>query len=227
MNPSPIIDFPRRWRRWLWVCLGILFAGVACIAFLRPENTNAITVNVTPVGEIQTNGEYWVIFRFDAPKSRAVMIWQILAVAGDRILSPAGTRVESFPDPNRSVHERIKAGGSRLLKVRRVGGGEWQARFDLMVPLGFGRQWRARIQDSWRQKNFKPWSRNYIERGQRFVESEFVNTTETLVATPSPSSAAASPAFLLFPFTTDESGEPAEGSHRGALIRLTPKEQLR
>jgi len=216
MNPSPTIDFPGWWRRWLWVCLGILFAGVACIAILRPENPSAITVKLTPVGEIQTNGEHWVLFRFDAPKSRAVMIQQFLTVGGDHMLFPLLTRGECFPDSKQPVHELIKKGGSRLLKVRRVGGGDWQLRVDYMVPLGFGRQWSERIRASWRKHSFKPWSRTYIERGQRFVESEFVKTTETVVApTPPPVPpwwAEIFPsAFLPLPIPTDEGGETGEG----------------
>ncbi len=217
----------RRGRRWLLALLGISFVGAAFIVFFPAGNPNAIAISATPVGEIRTNGEHWVIFKFDAPKSRAVIIQQVLAVGGDRMLSPAWTRADSFPDPDRPVHERIQAGVSKLVKVRRVGGGDWQARFDLMVPLKFGGQWHARIKACWRQNSFKPWSRNYLERGRRFVESEFVKTTETVLPTASPRPAAVPPsAFLPFPFAMSES-ETAEGSHPGALIRLTPKEQSR
>jgi hypothetical protein len=85
-------------------------------------------------------------------------------------------------------------------------------RIDLMVPLKFGGQWRERIKAGWRHKSFKPWSRNYIERGQRFVESEYVTTTEIVVAplrpaVPPCSEAFSTSAFLPLPIAREESGE--------------------
>jgi hypothetical protein len=197
---------------------------------LRRENSNAITVNLTPVGQIQTNGEHWVLFQFDAPRSRAVSIHQILTVGGDRILMPSLTRAESFPDPKLPAHERIKGGDSRLLKVRRVGGGDWQLRIDFVVPLALGRQCLERSKASWQEKSLTPWNRTYIERGQRFVESEFVKTTETVVATPRPALAPWSPAislsaFLPLPITADE--KTGEGLNRGALISPNQQEPTR
>lgn len=220
INPSPTIDFPGWCRRWLWVCFGVLFAGVACIAFLGPENPSAITVNLKPVGEIQTNGEHWVLFRLDAPKSRAVCIHQMLTVGGDFLLIPQLTRAECFPDPKLPVNARIKGGDSRLLKVRRVGGGNWRLRIDFVVPLTVGRQCLERSKASWRAKSLAPWNRTYIERGQRFIESDFVKTTETLVAQPQPAvspwlSAISPSAFLPLPIPTDESGETEKGLNRG------------
>lgn len=192
-------------RRWLWAPLGILIIGIAYLARFSDEDPDAIAVSATRIGECQTNGEHWIVFRFDAPKSRAVMIQQVLAVGGDRMLSLGKTRAESFPDPSRPIDERIEAGSSKLLKVRRVGGGNWQARFDLIVPLKLGAQLHARIKTSWRQKSFKSWNRNYVERGRPFVESAFVKTAETAAATPSPQAGHSfSFAFPSLPFTTGE-----------------------
>jgi hypothetical protein len=184
---------------------------------LHGEDPSSIEVKVSPVGEIQTNGEQWVIFQFDAPKSRAVMIHGVLAVGRDHLLYPTLTRAESHPDPSRPLDELIKAGSSKFLKVRRVRGGDWEARFSAVVPLGFLRQWGTRIKCCWRWKSFKAWGLTFIERDHPFVASEFVKTSEALVAPPQSPEISFS-ALLPFPPTADERGETHLMSATGRLI---------
>ncbi len=165
-------------RPWAYFALSFLCLG--WIAFPRSPNPDSFAADLTRVGSIQTNGEEWVVFKFDAPKSRAVLIQGIWSIGKDRMIFPSLTRAEAFPAATSPVWQQTRAGGSNLLKVRRVGGGAWQARVYFVAPLRLASQWRGRLQACWRFQSFKPLMWDLIEPDRYFVESGFVTTVETV-----------------------------------------------
>lgn len=236
MNPSRGIDSPRKYRLWLWICTGIFFAVMTFIVLLPAESPNGVTVNLAAVGEVQTNGEHWVLFRFDAPKYSAVIIQQALTVGADNQRVPTLTRAESFPEPRLSVYGLVKANSSKLLKVRRLGGGDWHLRIEFLKPLGFTRQWLERSKAMWRMWGMRspvrspaPWKRTYIERGQRFVQSGFVKTSEAAFAPlppVQPCSVEDSPSDLFsFPIVTDMDTDSGKGRKSASIDNRTTTAQ--
>jgi len=78
---------------------------------------------VVAVGDLKTNGEHWVIFRFDAPRKRAVQIVTVQVRGSDNnpVITyplPSGTvaRALSIPDSTVPISELVKAGSSNSLR---------------------------------------------------------------------------------------------------------------
>jgi len=168
----------------------ILSVVATFIVLLRREFPQNDLARVVAVGDLKTNGEHWVIFRFDAPAKRAAQIASVQVRAFDHIFqgntypvaplaAVAGSGAFSLPDSTVPIYEVVEAGSSKQFKARHPGGGEWRVRLNLTVHLKFGRQYSARIRGCWRQGSLKPWTRNYIEKGQYFIESEVVSTVDS------------------------------------------------
>jgi hypothetical protein len=174
-------------RRIALACFIILSLVATCIILLCREVPKNDLARVVAVGDLKTNGEHWVIFRFDAPAKRAARIGTIQVRSSDNTWGPylvapfpvvAGNSALSFPDSTVPIHEVVKAGSSKRFKVRHSGGGKWQVRLSLSVHLEFSRQYSARIRGCWREMSLKPWKRNYVEKNYMNIESAVVSTVD-------------------------------------------------
>jgi hypothetical protein len=173
-------------------CFIILSVVATWIVLLRREVPGNDLARVAAVGDLKTNGEHWVIFRFDAPQKRAVSIVGVQVIGSDNVPEIAGSDnirpnstapiyewlnyVQSTPDSTVPIYELVKPGSSKQLKVRHAGGGEWRVQLCLMVHLELRKQYAARVEGCWRWKSLKPWTRNYVERNYRIIKSEVVRT---------------------------------------------------
>jgi hypothetical protein len=169
------------------LALVVLSVAGACVILLFPHDPTYDFAGVAVVGESKTNGQHWVIFRFDAPRGKAATIASIAVVGSNNVAFtklPGDGTVVSIPDSTVPIQENTKSGHSKYFQVRQVGGGEWRLRLALLIRLGFVKQHSARIADCWRTKGLKPWARNYVERGYRIIESQIVSTTEAIAQEP-------------------------------------------
>ena len=173
-------------RRLMPACLLILSAVAIWIVLLRREVPEADLARVVAVGNLKTNGEHWVIFRFDAPPKKSVQIVNVQVIGRDNFpanpypfVPTSDSSVLSMPDSRVPIFAVVKAGSSKQLKVRQTGGGEWRVRLCLMLHLELGKQFAARIKGCWRAKSLKLWTRSYVEKNYRIIESEVVTTTDS------------------------------------------------
>jgi len=198
MNPFRLFraPLPRRW----WIFLGILATAVACWIFLGSEDSEVAASSGTPVQEILTNGEHWVVFQI-APK-RTVFVHGVIAVCKDYVLNPTVTRAEWYPDATLPLHQRLEHGDTKLLKVRRVGGGDWRLRIYYFAPPSRADLWRQRMKDMWRLRSLAPLNRTYFQPGQQFSASDFVKTTESVVEPPPPAKQPRTEEFPVSVFPT-------------------------
>jgi hypothetical protein len=198
-NQSPVDGAPPtqsgRVRRRVLLA-GFIVLGVVAIwtVLLWPKLPESDVARVVAVGDLKTDGEHWVLFRFDAPKKRAARIVTVQVSTSDgNFLNayPSAVNPDNsaapFPESRVPLSELVKAGKSRQLKVRHVGGGPWRVRLCLMVRLGFEKQYAARIRACCIEKSLKPWGRYYLERNYCIIESEAVSTTDFGVPSANPS----------------------------------------
>ena len=171
----------------LAVILSLFAIGVV---LLRRESSEGRAV---PVGELKTNGEHWVIFRFDAPKARAVSIGTVSVIGSNGTPEPTYPFIQdkhnvvlSVPDSGVPIYGFVKAGKSKVFKVRHAGGGEWRIQLCLMVHLGFLKQYTARIKGCWRAKSLKVSIPDYVEKNYRIIESKTVRTIDAGIPDPDP-----------------------------------------
>jgi len=167
-------------------CLVILSAVATWIILWSHEFPENDVARVVAVGDLKTNGEHWVIFRFDAPKRTGALIANVQVSTPDGVplntypwIGDQDNSASCFPDSTVRISEWVNAGKSKQFKVRHVGGGEWRVRLCLMLRLGFRKQYGARIEGCWRSKSLKPWTRNYVERNYRIIESDAVSTADS------------------------------------------------
>src|SRR4051812_28538086 len=105
-----------------FIVLGVVAIWAVLLWHKLPESDVA---RVVAVGDLKTNGEHWVLFRFDAPKKRAARIVTVQVSTSDgnflNAYPSAANQHDSagpFPDSTVPISELVKAGKSRQLKVR-------------------------------------------------------------------------------------------------------------
>jgi hypothetical protein len=168
-------------RRRLLASFAVLILGTMGVVLLPGEDPKSDVPQLEIVGDIKTNGEHWVIFRFDAPKRRGAVIKGAQVIGADNLvvnkLFGDDVRTPPIPGSTMPVLDFVQAGCSKRFEVRESVEGEWRFRLPVVLSLGFPRQQLNRLEACSRLRSFKPWTRNYVERNLMIIESVAIPST--------------------------------------------------
>src|SRR5439155_16221936 len=103
-------------HRILLACFIILSVAATWICLRGREVPENDAARLVATGDLKTNGEHWMIFRFDAPQKKGVQIVSVQVIGNDNIsanvypvVSIGGGSIESIRESKVPISQLLKA----------------------------------------------------------------------------------------------------------------------